>query len=313
MQTSRIERALNRRLAGISEQFLQLRVFAGGPSNEPDNILETFVLQAAPFLRTLLTEPPLTNVGVGWGWTVFQTVRIFERDGRPTDSNKEIKQGKRPIQFIPTCGEQLSDRRATMSSTGIAYHLDWYINSDDEHRGGHHLSLRGVPARIPDDTPPKIVGAIREFILRRSEGWRRIFSGKDPLAENLDAIITSLAPIKQKGRRFPDELVSVARINRKELGRRVEYDIGGVLVPRNDGDELVARWNNFWTGIKLDHYKKCSSNACRSRSPGVVVLAVGENKGKVLLDAVRNGYVNTIVIDETLGDSLLRLLERKSP
>jgi hypothetical protein len=312
MQTLRIERDLNRKLVEFSDRFLQLRIVSSGNSPNPDEILKAFVLEAAPFLLTTLTEPPLRNVGVGWGWTVYQTVEEFKRLCAPREPTKRLASIKPAIRFIPTCGEELSDRHVKMSSSGIAYRLDWLVNANHDQRGEHHFSLRGVPARIPNDTPPKIANAIREYILRRSEGWRQIFSGKEPLIENLDAIITSLAPIKQKGRRFSNELVSVARIDRKKLARRVEYDIGGVLVPREEHDQQVARWNGSWTGIRLDQYETCASKASRSRSPGVIVLAVGENKGKALLDALRKGFVNTLVIDETLGRSLWRQLERKT-
>jgi DNA-binding transcriptional regulator LsrR (DeoR family) len=262
--------------------------------------IAAFAQNVSGFLRDVLSEQ-LDFVGVALGTTLRGAIDGLS-DMDVTPSARQL-----PVWFVPTCGETLGEETNTLSSSWLALNLDKLVNK----RADCHFSLRGVMNTIPVDASAIETDTIRTFVVERADGWQRIFGEPDAAVEKLDAIMTSLAPSDQEGRLLPRELAK-AGITEKEFIQHVWYDIGGVYIPRNENDARVRLWNERSTGIKMKHYDSCAVRALAKDTPGVIVLAIWENKGEVVLDAVNRGLINTLVIDESLGEKLLSLAAQKA-
>lgn len=220
-----------------------------------------------------------------------------------------LRKGK-PIQFILLCGEPLGNSPTRFSSSNLASQLDVLIN------GGTRipLSLAAVPALIPKDFSRAEVNAIRKLI-SRVDAHREIFGGpnqesarRECLIDNVDTILTSIGSSATALAFGDDEFVKTAGITREDLQKLVIGDIGGVLFPRphlGAGeqaalDQIVARW----TGITEKHIKYCIDRARHDKTPGVIVVAIGESKATIVYECVKRGLVNHLVIDQDLAKKL---------
>ncbi len=67
--------------------------------------------------------------------------------------------------------------------------------------------------------------------------------------------------------------------------------------------------NENWTGMRLDHLRRCADAARTSgfarKKPGVIVLAFGAGRLEVVLRCVELGLVSELVIDRDLDAALM--------
>jgi DNA-binding transcriptional regulator LsrR (DeoR family) len=314
---TKLARMLQTKLDHISLHPVQIQVFSSG--DELGGIdreqLPTFARNAAGYLRALLTEDGVEHIGVGWGATVAMAIEKLSSESPPKRFENE-----EAILFVPTCGERephddpLSAvnpghlRPDRMSSSALAEALDRIFNADPR----HHLSLRGIPFSIGgENVSDEKVQTAWDLVIRPLSDWRVIFETADPVIGRMDAILTSIAPPLQSARGYVQDFSERTGVRMELLADRVLGDIGGAWIPRRDCDHDVVRWNKWWTGISSSQYAACAKRAASQCKPGVIVLAIGANKSEVILEAVKRGFVNTLIIDHVLAAALIRVMDER--
>ncbi len=248
-------------------------------------------------------------IGVSWGRTISHTLGVLrghlaERPPRKGD----------PVEFLPLCGEPLRDRHDPVrySSTFLADELSRVVNGAAPE---DHPTLIGVPAVIP---PSFREGPELETILRfvgELGDHGRIFGKADggvaPLVDRVDTILTSIGVPDRRWRGvFLNERVALGEIREEELLRLVTADLGGIIIPRaglsTAEKERIEGLMRRWTGIQMGHVRRCARDAAGTRPhrPGVVVLAIGQQRAAAVRRTVELGLVNELVLDAELAEEL---------
>jgi hypothetical protein len=130
-----------------------------------------------------------------------------------------------------------------------------------------------------------------------------------PLISQLDTILTSVGSFGQSWRTYTSELARAGGISADELAADFIGDLGGAVIPRARLNEKQLKTCqeivDSWTGISLAQYGGIAHNAAKSGANGVDVIAIGANKLEVVLEVVRRGFVNQLIIDHDLANALL--------
>lgn len=265
---------------------------------------------AVDIFRSLLGEAG--TVGVTWGRTISRVVDALRQ--RVADMPIPGRAGT--VTFVPLCGEPLADGDpSSHSSSVLALRLAEIFNTGSA--AASAPSIAGVPAFIP----LRVGGSEEMTTIRRLislvRGHARVFgtpdgrsADKPPLVENLDAILTSVGRVDPDRRgTFLTERIQMGDISEGQMMRSVAGDIGGVIIPNSGIDAAdsrhIAAMNSTWTGVHLDHLRKCADAAKRAgfrrKRPGVVLIALGAHRVKVVLRCIELGLVNELVIDKELA------------
>lgn len=274
---------------------------------------EEFATGAAPVVESLLRQVQ-RNVGVAWGGTLWQTTQhlreVVESPWRASD----------PIDFIPLCGEPLVDTEyaqayADRTSSRIASELSRIVNGEKP----RPVWLGAVPAFIPrafKKGERKVIDRLIELVPR----YIRIFGPRDqstprgrPVAEDLDMILTSAGDSEHPVGFGKGPLLQLSSEEMRELSARIYGDIGGVLIAKPETTskrsasrkDLVAELTDLWTGLKLEHLRNCADEAFiehtgHHRRPGVTLLGFREGLADLVLEAVRHGLINHLIIGSGL-------------
>ena len=257
--------------------------------------LEHFGAAAQEIVKALLLDASV--VGVAWGATVATVIHQFQVSGVTT------ARADSPIQFVPLMGEPLGNATSRFSSSRLAIDLDQSLNGGSE----NSLSLALVPALIPQGFSPVEVKAIRRLI-SHVRSYQDIFGGREdggaPWVACLDAIITSVSTAERPLGFDHDNLVRTAKMSRTHLGDAVVGDLCGALIPRKGHEDEVRGMSEFWTGIGLAQIRDCALRSSRQGKSGVILLALGRNKSRVVFEAARQGLVNQLIIDQDLADGI---------
>lgn len=277
-----------------------------------DRRLLEFGRRAAPVVRQLLLQSTLC--GVSWGATIGNVVyalpRVPVRPYRTADA----------VSVIPLCGEPLGNMPIRFSSSTLAAELEKYLTGNDRKA----LSLGMVPAFIPDGFSKAELDGVWKLI-ELVEAYQTILGKHDtaqqkqrPLVEQLDMVLTSVGPSDRLLGYGSSKLIQTGKLNREELQDLVFSDISGVLISRSGlskADQAkLNRVNERWTGIRLEHLLDCAKRAATSDSkkklPGVVVIAIGKSKAHFLLETIKLGLINHLILDYDLEEELERLVEK---
>jgi DNA-binding transcriptional regulator LsrR (DeoR family) len=283
-----------------------LRIFhSGGEGEDPsgwDARAQRFGRLAAPRVQELL--PAMNLAGVTWGKTIARLVDGLQHLNPQTPALPDR------VRFVPLTGEPLTFPDPETSSSNLAHRLNEIVNG----RADVVHSLTAVPAFIPAKFTGRGRQAIRAFIAEIA-GYRVIFAAEgadgrrqEPLADRLDCIITGVGTVSPgvSGRLLDDRVVA-EDITKERLQERVIGDIGGVFLPRSPRDGVVRGINERWTGVRLEHIARCAAAAARDPSRvGVIVLALGRAKAEILLECVRGGLINELIIDHDLAQALIQ-------
>jgi DNA-binding transcriptional regulator LsrR (DeoR family) len=128
----------------------------------------------------------------------------------------------------------------------------------------------------------------------------------------LDGILTSVGSKDQPGRFWSGEFFRQGDIDLPRLRRGALGDLGGAFVAnpaaKKTDRDYVARVNEQWTGIKEVNFRRCAVRARKHKLPGVVVLAVGGVRAEVILQCVKLGLVNHLILDSDCAQKLNSLL-----
>jgi len=166
---------------------------------------------------------------------------------------------------------------------------------------------------VPDDwLDGAVTGAGRARSGRQSKGQVTIQEGKRPLIDHLDGIFTSVGSKDQPGRFWSGEFFRQGDIDLSKLRRGAFGDLGGAFIVNptaNKADrEYVTTVNERWTGVKETHFRRCAVRARENSLPGVTVLAVGAVRAEIVLQCVKRGLVNYLVLDSDCAEKLAGLV-----
>jgi DNA-binding transcriptional regulator LsrR (DeoR family) len=277
------------------------RVFDSGTDSPTPEAAEMrrrrFGRSAAGRLAELLKQSDV--VGVAWGRTVSNLIEGL-------DGKNLVSRELDPIQFVPTCAELLGLAMPGFSSTRLTERLIDLVNKGN----GDRLSLSGVPAYIPRRYKKEQAAAVRQYVYDINS-YQKIFRGKFPLASKIDTLLTSIGPPDQPVGGSVADLLTAAGIKAEKLQSLVIGDMGGVLIrqPTLDRSErrLINELNLMWTGLQYEHLEHIAREAAQNpRRTGNIVVAIGQDKAPVLIEIIRLGLVNEIIIDQDLARALVQ-------
>ncbi|MFN7954080.1 MAG: helix-turn-helix domain-containing protein [bacterium] len=248
--------------------------------------------------------------GVCWGKSVAASVQgvdlaVSRRAGE-----------RRPVTFIPICGEQVGIQPPKVSASMLASQLSEIWNND--RRAAR--SLMGIPAFVPSKLGPDGAEAVWKYV-RSIPSYQDVFGGgaerpsQRGLIHRMDTVLVSVSlPGVAFGLGYGKQFRDMAGVDGKRLSQLVGADIGGALIPKptlsaTDVEEL-AQVSSRWTGIQLRQLQQCAEAARKNpKLPGVVVIAIGASKAetvrRVLLDY---RLVNHLICDDDLEERLIALL-----
>lgn len=277
------------------------RVFDSGSSSPTPEAAEMrrrrFGRLAAGRLAELLQQSEV--VGVAWGRTVNNLIEGLA-------GKHLISRDQKPIQFVPVCAELLGLAMPEYSSTRLADRLDDLINGGK----GERLSLSGVPAYIPRRYKKEQASMVRQYVHDISS-YQKIFSDKFPLMAKMDTLISSIGPPDLPVGGAISELLTAGGIKADKLQSLIIGDMGGVLIPhpslsRSDS-RLIDELNMMWTGVNYEHLEHIARQSEQdTRRSGNIVVAIGRDKAPALIEIIRLGLVNELLIDEDLEIALIQ-------
>ena len=272
---------------------------------------EDFGRAAAGYAAELLFQSR-SGVGVSWGITVANLVTAIR-----LYCSRGTRQ-RNPVMFVPLCGEPLGSTSTHFSASTLAAELDGVLN------GGraYSRSLAPVPALIPKTFSTEEITIIRK-LMGHVEAYKEIFMGTlrdnaqdEPLIDALDTILTSVGAAETTLSWGPDELGRTAGLNRADLKKLIVGDISGVLIPKpnlkDEESKELFLIQERWTGVQERHLKNCARKAKENKASGVIIATIGANKGEIVLECIKRGLVNHLLIDRDLADKLEGLLDQES-
>lgn len=239
-------------------------------------------------------------VGVTWGRTVSALIDGLVAAHRSYNL-------KEPITFAPVSAELIQLASPEYSSSLLAERLSNLVNGSS----GERLRITGIPAYIPRRYDLQKSKAIREYLLD-SASYRRIFSGDDPLVNQLDTLITSVGSSERPLGGAFGEVLTAGDISADELKSIIDGDIGGILVDRPgisaDQQSKLNELNAMWTGITMANLNHIARRARQTGGVGVVAVAIGRERAGVIKELIRKEVLNELIIDWDLANSLERLM-----
>lgn len=274
-----------------------------------------FVQMATTRLISLLAGSRV--VGLMWGKTMAALVDSI--GARPqAASRKRISH----LKCIPLCGDPvhlMNQLEVEHSASHLASELEAVLCGG---RLPELPCLTGVPAYVP---PALLKNALFEKYLLSIPGYREIFGGfqRDApraLVDEVDTIISGVGVVvtdpdrahHETGAFIRERLFQEDSLKKAELSKWILGDIGGVLVERSARDAAKVRaLNEGWTGVREHHLKRVAKEAAPGNAPGVIVIAKGKAKADLIIEIIRRGYVNEIIVDEELANEIVRLKPSK--
>jgi DNA-binding transcriptional regulator LsrR (DeoR family) len=235
-------------------------------------------------------------VGVAWGSTLN-----FLTNALP---HPQSRSGKLATQFVPICAELVALEDPGYSSSWLAARLNHAFNGEE----GIRLQLTGIPAFIPKRYKEAKARAIREYI-RETASYEKIFIGANSYVDQMDAVITSVGSAEAPVRGSTAELLLAAELDADALRALVVGDIGGILIPRPTlsaaKKRVVDEINQMWTGLSVDRLATIAKRAAgKNGRGGNIVAAFGRDKADSIIQSIRMGLINELIIDYDLKNAL---------
>jgi hypothetical protein len=283
-------------------------------------------------------------IGFTWGRTLSLLLGSARR-GQYTSPFEGQSQSEQPT-VIPLCGESLGAARpSSLSSSTLAQGFGELLTSLPEPGlpepslpkpslpepslpepslpEQSYLSLGLIPIFFPG---PEAFNAAElragRKLLSYSAAYRKIFivdstntPDKDPLAQRLDVVVTSISRVNRPFGFGDSTEFNLKTLKLSKLERLVIGDLGGVPLAKPNllaKEQLQLRkLLERWTGLRKDHIRGCVDRASArgSAAAGVIVVAAGADRVLTVLEAVRRGLVNRLVLDKPLSESLIKQLD----
>jgi DNA-binding transcriptional regulator LsrR (DeoR family) len=287
------------------------------PETRPENV-ERIGRFAAVRLGDWLSEGEHV-VGVNWGWSVRHCVASL----RPPKPNPDLR-------FVPLVGNLSLDESDPYFEETIECSSNRLAQIAAAAFGAPRSPRLNTPAYIPRrfHGDPTGLRAIRDFI-EGDVSYRRVFGGKkernkrdpgmiaqmDTLISGLSSLDVSTLPIYRPDLITEQDIGSLQRSG-------VVGDLGLHLVVDPDhvgegdgaaGAKLVDEINNLIVGASPEEFVRVADRARNGNGGlGVVVLASGAWKARILLAAIRMGAVNELITDLETAIAMGKLLGVKS-
>ena len=286
-----------------TDHFRELQVFDSGPPQETENYtltIRTFAKPMAAYLSKHLKEEAVTKVGISWGETIFWVAQELKRllPNPPRVDN--------PLDCISIAG---SPPEVEQSNKKSSAHLAGEFSRILHGEGGESSSF-SVGAWIPAKFSPRDVGTIKDFCFT-SPSYERAFS-KDGLVNNLNCLITSVGATKDFERPWLHAAAKATKLSVKEFRTLTVGNITGCFLPKPElkaQDRKILDDVNFrWLGIQFEQIRKCAKAGSKGTVPGVVLIAIGEGKAELVLEAIRLGLVSILCADQRLSARLQALM-----
>lgn len=303
------------------------------PASIDGPLAESFYASAASVIWPLLSTGKI--IGITWGRSLAQLLAAARKLRLASPYQDRDRNDPDQPQVIPLCGESLGSMRpSSLSSSALAQGFGELLTSRAE---DEYLSLNMVPVFFPgpqafDERELRGARKLLNFSLayvkvfgpqpdgtagpqnpasRKSDRPIPPTSLDEPLAERLDVVVTSISRENRPFGMGDSEENSWNAVLLADLERLLIGDLAGVplhrprLTPKENDklDELLQRW----TGLKESHLRDCAARAMRNgKGPaGVIVIGSGVERVSCVLEAVRRGLVNHVVVDEALGRALI--------
>lgn len=277
--------------------------------------------EAAAYVLDLLRSG-VGICGLTWGHSVGAVVAGIEARAK--------RHGGAPtlVQVVPLCGEPLGkDSASLFSSSALAERLSLAVN-----RSACHVPpLTMLPAFVPGDFSDAEVDAVWRLV-GKIHAYSEVFGGRQVRialqdgrsrkfthwAAKLDLILTG---ISAAGRPLGDgrgPLFDSGSLKEEEFRSMVIGDIGGVLIEREGLSAAqrakLSRLAARWTGIMAAEMRQCARRAASHASvdtapPGVVVVAIGQDKSETVIAALKRGLINHLLCDWELERAVLLALK----
>jgi DNA-binding transcriptional regulator LsrR (DeoR family) len=268
----------------------------------PAENVERVGMFAARRLADELADGPHV-VGVNWGWSVRHCVM-----------NLHVAKPNPDLRFLPIVGNLSLDENdphyeeaLECSSNRLAQHAAAAF-------GAPRAPRLSTPAFIPRRFHHDTVGlrAIRDFI-EGDVSFRRIFGGTDEnrerqtgMIEQVDTLVTGLTsldvqtlPTYRPGLITPEDLPILQRAG--VVGdlalHMVTADGNGANKERVLESELVQDINDLIVGASPKDFVRVAEGSRSGGGLGVMVIAVGAWKAKILTTAIRMRAVNELITD----------------
>lgn len=252
---------------------------------------------------------PADVIGITWGRTLSKLLEAARKTRLPARYS-----GKKQPTIIPLCGESLgANWPSNLSSSALTQEFGEVLTTGS---GNGYLALSMIPVFLPGPKafPDDEVKAVKK-LLQYSPAYAKIFGpggrNERPLVDRLDIVITS---ISQEDRAFgvddPDYTWKTLKL--REFGDMVIGDLAGIPLPRPDtSPKTLNALQERWTGLQEDHLRACAqrASAADNAPAGVIVVGAGRERAACIIEAVRRGLVNHVVVDEDLGRTLIDRLK----
>jgi len=249
-------------------------------------------------------------VGINWGWSVRQCVVNLRPD--PTKKHHELR-------FVPLVGNLSLDENDPHYEEAIECSSNRLAQAAATAFGAPRSPRLSTPAYIPRrfHADARDLRAIRDFI-ESDISYRRIFGGpvengvaQPSLIEQVDTLVTGLTsldvqtlPIYRPGLITPEDLPVLQRagvVGDLALHLLVEQDGAGEPTDSASSPEreLVAHINDLIVGASPQDFIRVAERVRSGQvnGLGVVVLAVGAWKARILTTAIRLRAVNELITD----------------
>jgi len=258
-------------------------------------------------------------IGANWGRTIYKLVRYLEVLSNTLDRDR-----LRRIECIPLCGDPtylMNQRRLEYS-----YSASWLATTFEEALTGRSRPtfpwLGGVPAYVRRAMRATSAGsrANAHGFDDEMPGYQAIFGRGRRLIDRVDTVITGAGIVvlgeetleHSTGDLLEERIQQETDLTKAKLDQIVFGDIGGWLIEKPglslEDQELVEDLNRGWTGATQEHIKWIAAAAVPSQRAGVILVARGAAKASLIIEAVRRGLVNTLLIDEELGECIKTIL-----
>lgn len=276
----------------------------------------TFLRGAADQIAHRLRHTGL--LGTMWGRTVFliaQHIQVLS-----DTLNRDLL---RRIECIPLCGDPIflmNQRRLEYSASWLAATLQKALAPNFR---GSFPCLHGVPAYVSRAVRAASTGGRPAWrqLFEELPGYEMIFSSRSRLIAHVDSIITGAGIVvpgletleHATGDLIEERLQQEKDLTKEKLDQIIWGDIGGWLLEKPGlkpaDKKLVDDLNRGWTGATLEHLSWVAKAAVPGQRVGVILVARGTPKAELILEIVRRGLVNTLLIDEELARYLKTMVQ----
>ena len=89
-------------------------------------------------------------------------------------------------------------------------------------------------------------------------------------------------------------------------------DLGGIIIPipQNKNDAHLQEISSRWMGVRKEHVFDCARLArVRTGRTGIVAVACGPQRAAVIIESVKMGLINELIIDKSLPDAIEAVLK----